>query len=104
MHPRPTAVAHLGEYRLLVTFQDGLRAELDFSPMVHWNGAFQALREPGTFSRVTIDREAETLVWPGEIDICPDVLYHLATGAELSGDLPRRAANVIRVDRAPSAA
>jgi len=104
MYPRPTKTRYLGEYLLHVSFEDGVRAELDFSPMVQWEGVFDALRDPATFGCARIDAEAETIVWPGDIDICPDVLYHLATGSPLPGDLPQRAANVIKLDRTTSAA
>jgi len=99
MYPRVVAIKHLGEYRLDLTFTDGTRAELDFSPMVNWGGRFGTLRDIDEFKQVRLDAEAETLVWPGNIDICPDVLYHLATGVALPGELPRRAATVIRIGR-----
>jgi hypothetical protein len=35
------------------------------------------------FSRVQVDPEAGTLVWPNGVDFCPDVLYSLATGEPL---------------------
>jgi hypothetical protein len=104
MYPRPTAIRHLGQHKLHVKFQDGVAAELDFTPMIQWGGVFDTLRDPATFSRARIDAEAETIVWPGDIDICPDVLYHLATGSPLPGDLPKRAANVIKLERTTSAA
>jgi hypothetical protein len=99
MHPRPTHVVHNGGHRLLVEFEDGVRAELDFGAMVARGGIYSPLSDPRTFGRVRIDAEAQTLVWPGDVDICPDVLYHLATGAALPGDLPFRAATVLRLER-----
>ena len=99
MYPRPVEVRPLGEYRLLVVFEDGVRAELDFTAMVEWGGVYEKLRDHECFAQARIDNEAESLAWPGEVDICPDVLYHLATGAPLPGELPRQAAAVVRVDR-----
>jgi hypothetical protein len=99
VYPRATDVRHLGEYRLAVAFEDGVQAELDFAPMVERGGVFRVLKETATFAGVRVDPEAETLVWPGGADICPDVLYHLATGAPLPGELPHRAARLVRVSR-----
>ena len=99
MYPRPVEVKHLGAHRLEVTFEDGVRAELDFRPMAEWGGMFAALRDTDLFGRVQVDAESESLVWPNGVDICPDVLYHLATDAPLPGPLDRRAATLVRSSR-----
>ncbi len=99
MYPRPTEVRCLGDYRLSVTFEDGVQAELDFSPMVEGGGVFEGLKDQQQFAAVHVDPEAETLVWPTGADICPDVLYHLATGATLPGEPPSNVATLIRLTR-----
>lgn len=100
MYPRPVEATYLGDYRLAIAFEDGVRAELDFSPMVLCGGEMRdALRDLRVFGQVRVDAEAETLVWPNGADICPDVLYHLATGAPLPGSLPNPPAKRIRMDR-----
>jgi hypothetical protein len=38
------------------------------------------LQDVDYFSRVAVDPEAGTLVWPNGVDFCPDVLYAEATG------------------------
>ncbi|MDM8007329.1 MAG: DUF2442 domain-containing protein [Phycisphaerae bacterium] len=100
MYPRPTHVQMLGDGRLKVAFEDGVRAELDFSPLAERGGLFAELKDIALFARVLIDPEAETLVWPNGADICPDVLYHLATGAPLPGELAWAAAKCIHLTRA----
>lgn len=87
MYPRPTSVQPTIDYRLVITFEDGIRAELDFAPMVHQSGVFAQLKNVECFRGVQLDPEAETLVWSNGADICPDVLYHLATSAPLPGRL-----------------
>jgi len=104
MYPRPKTLRHLGQHKLLIAFEDGIRAELDFAPLAQRGGLFEPLSNPDFFGRVTIDPEAESLVWPNGADICPDVVYHLATGAPLPGSLPFVPAKLIRADRAPSPA
>lgn len=82
MYPQPVDVRHLGEYRLKVTFEGGTVAVLDFAAMTRRSGPlFAPLRDVRAFAGVRVNAEAGTLVWPTGVDICPDVLYHLATGA-----------------------
>ncbi len=81
MFPRITNVRYIEEYRLLITFADGLEAELDFRDQIMGRGGvFAALEESEFFRRVSVDPEAKTLVWPNGVDFCPDVLYSEATG------------------------
>lgn len=83
MSPRVSNVRHLGEYRLEIVFTDGEKAELDFEErVVGRGGVFAALEDVSFFSRVQVDPEVRTLVWPNGVDFCPDVLYRLATGTD----------------------
>ena len=43
-------------------------------------GVFTPLEDVDFFRRVQVDPEAGTLIWPNEVDFCPDVLYNLVTG------------------------
>jgi hypothetical protein len=81
MSPRVEKVRYLGEYRLLLDFTDGTRGEIDFRQrVVGRGGVFKLLEDLRFFQLVTVDPEAGTLVWPNDVDLCPDVLYSLATG------------------------
>jgi hypothetical protein len=81
MVPRVTQVRHIGEYRLELTFTDGTRGELDFKErVVGRGGVFTSLQDIEFFKQVRVDPEAGTIVWPNEVDFCPDVLYRLVTG------------------------
>lgn len=81
MFPRITDVRYIRDYRLELTFSDGVQAELDFSGrIVGRGGVFEALENRDFFRRVNVDAEARTLVWPNGVDFCPDVLYSEATG------------------------
>lgn len=97
MFPRPIQVEHIKDFVLHVEFDDGVVAELDFSPLVDGPGLFGELRNGSRFSQVRIDREAQTLAWPNGVDVCPDVLYHIATGVSLPGELPRVPARLVRL-------
>ena len=81
MFPRVKQVRHLGEYRLELRFTDGTTGELDLKGrIVGRGGVFGPLEDVGFFRQVQVDPEAGTIVWPNEVDFCPDVLYSLVTG------------------------
>jgi len=84
MFPRVTGVRHIRDYRLELTFADGVRAELDFRDrIVGRGGVFAPLEDIEFFRRVEVDPDAGTLVWPNEVDFCPDMLYAAATGTPI---------------------
>ena len=62
------------DYRLLITFADGQRREVDISTMVPFEGVFAPLQDRGYFASVTVNSELGTVVWPNGADLCPDVL------------------------------
>ncbi len=81
MFPRVKHVRHLGQYRLELSFTDGTKGELDFKArVVGRGGVFAPLEAIDYFGEVKVDPEAGTIVWPNEVDFCPDVLYSLVTG------------------------
>lgn len=81
MFPRVTQVRHVGGHRLELSFSDGVKGELDFEDrVVGRGGVFRPLEDISFFRQVKVDPEAGTIVWPNEVDFCPDVLYSLVTG------------------------
>lgn len=81
MFPRVKEVRHVGEYRLSLIFTDGTVGTLDFRRrIVGRGGVFTPLEDVSFFKQVKVDPEAGTIVWPNEVDFCPDVLYCLVTG------------------------
>jgi len=81
MLPRIISARHCTDYRVDVEFSDGTRAELDFAHrIVGRGGVFTPLEDVDFFSRLAVDAEAGTLVWPNGVDFCPDVLYAEAIG------------------------
>jgi hypothetical protein len=72
------------DYRLEMTFSNGVRAELDFrARIVGRGGVFAPLQDVEFFRQARVDPEIGTLVWPNGVDFCPDVLYSEATGTPL---------------------
>src|SRR5687767_5949693 len=94
MNPRVTAARPLGGHRLELKFTDGLNAEVDLrDQVVGRGGVFTDLEDPDYFASVRVDPEAGTLVWPNGVDLCPDVLYSLASGRSIpSSDIGARVA------------
>jgi len=81
MSPRVKQARHLGAYRLELTFTDGTKADLDLEARILGRGGvFKPLERVDYFAQVAVDPEAGTIVWPNEVDLCPDVLYSLVTG------------------------
>ena len=69
-----TAVAALGDHRLRLSFEDGAAGEIDLSTW-RWQGVFEPLADPDYFSRVMLDEELGTIVWPNGADIAPETLH-----------------------------
>jgi hypothetical protein len=72
MNPRVTEVSTLDGYRLRLVFSNGERKVFDASPYLSYP-AFSKLANPGFFSLVRPDHG--TVVWPDDIDFCPDTVY-----------------------------
>jgi len=85
MFPRVAHVRHVKDYELEIGFSDGTVANLDFRGRIAGRGGvFEPLQSVDFFARVSVDREAGTLVWPNGVDFCPDVLYAEATGKDIA--------------------
>ena len=70
-----TEVEPLAERWLRLTFADGAVHEVDLAGMLQAGGVFAPIRDDrDVFASVTVDREFGTVVWPGDVDLDPDVL------------------------------
>jgi hypothetical protein len=72
MNPRVVEVSSLAGHRLRLLFTNGERRIFDVSPYLSYP-AFTRLTNPGYFSLVR--PEHGTVVWPDNIDFCPDTVY-----------------------------
>jgi hypothetical protein len=86
------AVRVLEGYQLQLTFDDGSVGVADMTPFIEREGVFSPLRKLDFFRQVTVNSDIGTICWPNGADLCPDVLYSLATGK----DLPKWAAEPAR--------
>jgi hypothetical protein len=90
---RVTAAQYLHGYVLELHFADGSQGQVDFRRwVVVRGGVFTALEDPDFFKQVNVDPDVGTIRWPNDVDFCPDMLHHEATGAPLPGQ-PRTTAD-----------
>ena len=74
-------VKPLRNRRVVLTFCDGLVAPLCLDDIVyHYKGVFLPLLDAAYFNQVAINRDLGTIVWPNGADVCPDMLYAVASG------------------------
>ncbi len=71
---RVTSFEIVGPHTLAVTFADGLTRTIDFLPVL-MGELYGPLREPGFFSKVALDPEVHTIVWPNGADFDPTTLH-----------------------------
>ena len=65
----------LGGHRLSLTFEDGVRGEIDVTELVPFEGIFAPLRSEVEFARVFVNRELGSVSWPCGADLDTQVLY-----------------------------
>jgi hypothetical protein len=58
-----------------LTFADGAVHEIDLAGVLEAGGVFAAIRDDRTvFEAVAVDPAFGTIMWPGDVDLDPDVL------------------------------
>ena len=77
---RITRATPVSGFRVSLEFNDGVTGTVDLSSFAG-RGVFKAWEQPGVFEQATITPEG-ALAWPGEIDLCPDMLYLQVTGKQ----------------------
>ena len=88
MLPNVERVTQTAPYRLRLRFDDGAEGEIDVKEMISFVGVFEPLRDPEYFSRVRVDPEVGTIVWPNGADLDPLVLHSRVTGVPITLDVP----------------
>jgi len=77
------SASYEGGYRIELTFDNGERGVVDFSPYLQRGGVFNRFRDVSFFREFRVDPELGTLTWADEIDVAPETLYAQATGSPL---------------------
>ncbi len=91
MLPRVVEARAMENWRLWVRFADRSEGIVDLSHLAG-QGVFRVWDDPLVWRAVRVEPGSRTVSWPGDIDLCPDVLYHRVTGAPLPGQQDTSAA------------
>jgi hypothetical protein len=75
-----------GDYTLRLVFDDGVAGVCTLAHLVG-RGVFASWNDHEVFSAVKIGPHGE-LVWPGDIDLCPDALYLKVTKRQPAQEFP----------------
>lgn len=73
-----TSAVPSGGYRLQLTFSSGDKGEIDLSRHIQFLPTLAPLADPAFFQCVFVDHG--TICWPGNIDLDPIVIHHIAMG------------------------
>lgn len=65
------SVKVLDKFKLLLTFEDGVKKVYDMTPHLH--GIFEVLKDPKIFALAHVDYD--TVCWTDQLDIDPEILY-----------------------------
>jgi hypothetical protein len=75
---RPIKVEPLSNYRLRLTYSDGVQGSIDLAGDVG-HGVFTPLADEAFFRTVHIGRFGQ-IAWSENLEICPDAAYREITG------------------------
>ena len=70
-----------GEFRIRLTFNDGVEGVVDFSDWLS-GPVFEPLKEPENFAHFFI--EGGTIAWPTGADIAPETLHEQAKASQVA--------------------
>lgn len=65
------------DYQVELKFNDGKCGVADLRESLH-GPMFQPMRDLNVFSKLQMDPETQTIVWPNGADLAPEYLYYLA--------------------------
>lgn len=72
MNPRVSEIKDFKGYTLILKFTNGEVRAYNVTPLLNF-GVFATLQDERIFRQAKV--EYGTVIWPGDIDICPDTLY-----------------------------
>jgi len=67
---------HISDFTLWVAFDDGTSGNVDLKGVLE-GSVFLPLKDIDVFSKVSVDPELETVVWPNGADLAPEFLKDL---------------------------
>lgn len=82
------SVRYVSEFTLWVVFDDGTEGQVDLDGQLQ-GPIFAPLRDREILSKVSVDPELATLVWPNGADLAPEFVKELHS--KQNNDSPRQA-------------
>jgi len=79
--PRVLSVMPMDEHKLFLTFDNGEKRIFDAKPLLT-HGVFKRLKDKRFFDLVKVDHG--TILWPQDIEYCPDTLYAESVDANVN--------------------
>lgn len=71
-----TRAQPLAGYRVRLWFSNGAVKDVDLDGVLSRGGVFAAIRDDrAVFEAVAVNPRSQTIEWPGEVDLDPEVLY-----------------------------
>jgi hypothetical protein len=83
------SVKYIAGYKIWVAFDDGTDGQVDLEGRLE-GPIFEPLQDVDLFSKVSVDPELETIVWPNGADLAPEFVKELHNN-QSNKDAPRRA-------------
>ena len=68
--------AYISEYKLLLTFEDGVVKLIDMEPYLDGE-IFEPLKDIDYFKTVSVHPDIDTIVWDNDADVSLDFLYEI---------------------------
>jgi len=68
----------LQDYTLILFFESGRIGLLDMKPYISRGGVWTEISDWRIFSQVRVQEDLGGLVWPGDIDFCPDTAFEVS--------------------------
>jgi hypothetical protein len=72
-----TSAEYVDEYKVKVYFNNGRTGIADLSSALK-GPIFEPLKNKSLFSKLKVDKELGTIVWPNGVDLAPEFIYFLA--------------------------
>ncbi|MBW8041845.1 MAG: DUF2442 domain-containing protein [Planctomycetes bacterium] len=69
-------VTYISEYKLLLTFEDGVAKLVDLKPYLDGE-IFEPLKNIDYFKTAHVNTDIDTIVWDNNADLSPDFLYEV---------------------------
>ena len=87
-----TQVVYLKDYKLRLTFDDGVAKDVDLSDELYGE-IFEPLKDIELFEHVTVNADTNTIEWPNGADFAPEFLYEIGKELEKVAPAAERSAN-----------